>query len=241
MSRRGPRWRAACDAGHEAVFAGGAVRDQLLGLRESDVDIATSATPAQVQALFPRTVLVGEAFGVVKVPAGRGHYDVATFRRDVGTATAATRGHRTLHAGRGRQRDFTINGLVEDPFTGEVTDLVGGRAGLQAGILRAIGEPGLRFREDALRLLRGVRFPRLLPSSCHARRDACRRRAPAPRVRRACATSWARCWCTSRRRAIELLDETGLLPVILPSCRRLRLRAAARLRPGRRGCTRCWR
>ena len=209
-------------AGHEAVFAGGAVRDRLLGLRGADVDIATSATPAQVQALFPRTVLVGEAFGVVKVPAGRGHVDVATFRRDVGIGDGrhpAAIEPSTL-AEDVQRRDFTINGLVEDPFTGEVTDLVGGRADLEARVVRAIGEPALRFREDALRLLRGVRFAarlgfRIEPATFAAMRaDAERLRlVSGERVRDELGKMLVH---ASRRRAVELLDETGLLPVILP-------------------------
>src|SRR5262245_52253566 len=209
-------------AGHEAVFAGGAVRDRLLGLRGGDVDIATSATPAQVQALFPRTVLVGQAFGVVKVPAARGQYDVATFRRDVGIGDGrhpAAIEPSTL-AEDVQRRDFTINGLVEDPFTGEVTDLVGGRADLQAGVVRAIGDPDLRFREDALRLLRGVRFAarlgfRIEPATFAAMRAGAERLrlVSGERVRDELGRMLVH---PSRRRAIELLDETALLPVILP-------------------------
>ena len=147
-------------AGHEVVFAGGAVRDRLLGVRGGDVDIATSASPEQVQALFPRTLAVGAAFGVVKVLAGGLAYDVATFRQDIGVADGR---HPAAVAPASlaedvQRRDFTINGLVEDPWTGAVIDLVGGIADLQARRVRAIGDAGQRFREDGLRLLRGVRF-----------------------------------------------------------------------------------
>ncbi len=209
-------------AGHAVVFAGGAVRDRLLGVRGGDVDLATSATPAEVQALFPRTVLVGEAFGVVKVLAGRTGYDVATFRRDVGIADGrhpASIEPSTLEEDVQR-RDFTINGLVEDPFSGEVRDLVGGRADLRAGLVRAIGEPALRFREDALRLLRGVRFAarfgfRIEPATFAAMRAGAEglRRISGERVRDELSRMLPH---PSRRRAIELLDEAGLLAVILP-------------------------
>ncbi|MBM3985441.1 MAG: CCA tRNA nucleotidyltransferase, partial [Planctomycetes bacterium] len=209
-------------AGHQAVFAGGAVRDRLLGVRGGDVDIATSARPDQVQALFPRTVRVGEAFGVVKVLHGRGQYDVATFRRDVGIGDGrhpATVEPSTLEEDVQR-RDFSINGLVEDPFSGALTDLVGGRDDLRAGIVRAIGDPALRFREDALRLLRGVRFAARLGFRIEAgtlaamRAEAQRLRlVSGERVREELARMLVH---ASRRRAIELLDETGLLGLVLP-------------------------
>jgi len=224
MSRREARdvARVLRRAGHAVVFAGGAVRDRLLRVRGGDVDLATSATPAEVQALFPRTVQVGEAFGVVKVLAGRGAYDVATFRRDVGIADGrhpAAIEPSTLEEDV-RRRDFTINGLVEDPFSGEVRDLVGGRTDLSAGLVRAIGEPELRFREDALRLLRGVRFAarfafRIEPATLQAMRASAGRLAlvSGERVREELSRMLVH---ASRWRAIELLDEAGLLAVILP-------------------------
>ncbi len=224
MSRREARElvRVLRRAGHQALFAGGAVRDRLLGVRGGDVDIATSAVPAQVQALFPRTVLVGEAFGVVKVLHGRGQYDVATFRRDIGIADGrhpAAIEPATLEQDVQR-RDFSINGLVEDPASGEVIDLVGGRDDLRAGLLRAIGEPALRFREDALRLLRGVRFAARFGFRIEAgtfaamRAEAQRLRlVSGERVRDELSKMLVH---PSRRRAIELLDEAGLLDVYLP-------------------------
>jgi poly(A) polymerase len=224
MSRREARElaRVLRRAGHQAVFAGGAVRDRLLGERGEDVDIATSARPAEVQALFPRTVLVGEAFGVVKVLHGRGQYDVATFRRDVGIADGrhpAAVEPSTLEEDVQR-RDFTINGLVEDPFSGALTDLVGGRDDLRDGVVRAIGEPALRFREDALRLLRGVRFAARFGFRIEAgtlaamRAEAQRLRlVSGERVREELSRMLVH---ASRRRAIELLDETGLLALVCP-------------------------
>ncbi len=214
--------RRLAAAGHEVVFAGGAVRDRLLGRRGGDVDLATSASPAQVVALFERTVEVGAAFGVVKVVAARGTYDVATFRRDVGSRDGR-RPERVEPASLAedvRRRDFTINGLVEDPFTGEITDLVGGRADLAARCIRAIGDPHARFAEDGLRLLRGVRFAANLDFTIEARTRAAMRdradglrRISGERVRDELAKMLVP---PSRRRALELLDDCGLLAVILP-------------------------
>lgn len=213
------------DAGHRVVFAGGAVRDRLLGVRGGDVDIATSASPEQVQELFPRTILVGAAFGVVKVVRGRRVFDVATFRRDIGVADGRhplSVEPATMEADVER-RDFTINGLVEDPWTGEILDLVGGRADLQAGVVRAIGEPAERFREDALRLLRGVRFAARFGFSIEpATLEGMRRQATelarisGERVREELEHMLT---APSRRRALELLDEAALLEPILPEIR----------------------
>jgi len=224
VSRREARRIAARlrDAGHEVVFAGGAVRDRLLGARGGDVDIATSARADEVQALFPRTVAVGAAFGVVKVLVDGGAYDVATFRRDIGIAD----GRRPASIARAtlaedvQRRDFTINGLVEDPWSGEVTDLVGGLQDLQARRVRAIGEPRLRFREDGLRLLRGVRFAARLgfelePATRAAMAECSGGLATisGERVQQELQRMLVH---PTRRRALELLDETGLLAVILP-------------------------
>ena len=147
-------------AGHEALFAGGCVRDKLLGREPKDYDIATSARPAEVMKLFPGSNEVGAHFGVV-IAKHRGHHiEIATFRTD-----GSYRDHRrpdsvTFATAEedAQRRDFTINGLFEHPETGEVIDFVGGLADLRAGILRAIGDPAARFGEDALRLLRAVRF-----------------------------------------------------------------------------------
>lgn len=147
-------------SGHEAWIAGGAVRDHLLQREPHDVDVATSAHPDEVRALYPGSKEVGVAFGVVIVTAEGEPVEVATFRTD-GPYLDGRRPSRvtfgTLEDDAAR-RDFTVNGLYLDPETDEVRDLVGGRADLTAGIIRAIGDPEDRFREDHLRLLRAVRF-----------------------------------------------------------------------------------
>lgn len=147
-------------AGHTAYFAGGCVRDKLLGVEPKDYDIATSATPYEVLTLFPGSNEVGAHFGVVIVKHEGHHVEIATFRTDgsygdgrrpdsVTFSTPDEDAHR---------RDFTINGLFENPMTGEVIDHVGGLPDLKARVIRAIGTPAHRFQEDALRLLRAVRF-----------------------------------------------------------------------------------
>jgi putative nucleotidyltransferase with HDIG domain len=148
------------EAGHTAYFAGGCVRDKLLGVEPKDFDIATSATPHQVLALFPGSNEVGAHFGVVIVKHERHHIEIATFRTDGSYADGRRPDSVTFSTPDedAHRRDFTINGLFENPFTGEVIDHVGGLADLNAHLIRAIGTPAHRFQEDALRLLRAVRF-----------------------------------------------------------------------------------
>lgn len=148
--------------GYEALWAGGCVRDHLLGLEPHDYDVATNARPPQVQKLFRRTIAVGAQFGVIEVlgPEPQLQVQVATFRSD-GAYTdgrhpdAVTFGTAQADALR---RDFTINGMFFDPLEEKVIDYVGGKTDLEAKVLRAIGDPVARFTEDKLRLLRALRF-----------------------------------------------------------------------------------
>jgi poly(A) polymerase len=152
-------------AGHEALFAGGCVRDEVLGLVPKDYDVATAARPEQVQALFRRTIAVGAAFGVIEVlgPRVAGvplRIQVATFRSD-GAYIDGRRPEDVVFstaAEDAQRRDFTVNGMFFDPLAERVIDYVGGRADLDARLLRAIGDPLERFREDRLRMLRAVRI-----------------------------------------------------------------------------------
>ena len=149
------------DAGHQALFAGGCVRDQLLGLEPHDFDVATDARPDEVQALFRRTIAVGASFGVIEVLGPKPHkVQVATFRSDDayidGRRPVAV--HFSSPEEDARRRDFTINGLFFDPIATHVIDFVGGENDLRDGTIRAIGDPRQRFAEDKLRLLRAVRF-----------------------------------------------------------------------------------
>jgi poly(A) polymerase len=144
-------------AGHAANRVGGCVRDLLLGHEPKDYDIATSARPEQVRALYPNAMSVGAHFGVVLVD----DVEVATFRSDQSYSDGRRPNavvFETSPEADAARRDFTINGMFLDPVSGDVLDFVGGRADLSAGIIRAIGDPAARFAEDHLRLLRAVRF-----------------------------------------------------------------------------------
>ena len=149
------------EKGHEAFFVGGCVRDALLGVECDEIDIATSATPEQIQRAFPKTVAVGESFGVVLVIRKDMKFEVATFRRESGYGDGR---HPELvdytesAEEDVRRRDFTINGMLYDPVSGELYDYAGGLGDLERGLVRTIGDPGERFGEDRLRMMRAVRF-----------------------------------------------------------------------------------
>jgi poly(A) polymerase len=147
--------------GHIAYFAGGYVRDLLLGSTSDDIDIATDAEPDEICSLFPDHVLVGAQFGVVLVLIGKYQFEVTTFRKDIdyhdGRRPAAI-SYKSTPQEDARRRDFTINGMFYDPFKEEVLDFVGGRDDLKKKIIRTIGDPLARFSEDRLRMLRAVRF-----------------------------------------------------------------------------------
>src|ERR1700736_6172890 len=152
-------------AGYAALWAGGCVRDELLGLVPKDYDVATDARPEVVRRLYRRTVEAGASSAVVEVlgprpAAGPLKFQVATFRSD--GAYSDARHPDAVVFGSAREdalrRDFTINGMFFDPLENQVFDFVGGREDLRARVLRAIGDPAARFAEDKLRLLRAVRF-----------------------------------------------------------------------------------
>jgi len=148
------------DAGHEAYLAGGCVRDRLMGREPKDYDVATSAPPEAVRKLFRRSRGVGESFGVVLVTVGKVAVEVATFRSEWGYHDGRRPDHVIFTDAEhdAQRRDFTINGLFEDPIEDRVIDFVGGRADIEAGVIRAIGNADERFAEDYLRMLRAVRF-----------------------------------------------------------------------------------
>ncbi|MBT8486314.1 MAG: CCA tRNA nucleotidyltransferase [Phycisphaerales bacterium] len=148
------------DAGYESYFAGGCVRDRLMGRDPLDYDIATSARPEDVQRVFRHARGVGEAFGVMLVRRGGFTIEVATFRTD-GVYADGRHPDTVVFSDAehdASRRDFTINGIFENPLTEEVIDYVGGRRDLEMRVIRAIGDPAARLREDCLRALRAVRF-----------------------------------------------------------------------------------
>jgi poly(A) polymerase len=210
-------------AGHQAYLVGGCVRDLLLGAKPKDFDVATDARPDRIMSLFPSSGCVGAHFGVVLVREGFEQVEVATYRSD-NEYTDGRRPASVHFETDARQdvlrRDFTINGLLMDPETGAVLDYVGGRADLEARVIRASGDPGLRFREDHLRLLRAVRFAARLgfdidpPTFDAMQRDhALIRTVSAERVRDELARILTE---GGARRGFELLDKSGLLAAILP-------------------------
>ncbi|HEY7154797.1 MAG TPA: CCA tRNA nucleotidyltransferase [Gemmataceae bacterium] len=153
------------DAGHEALWAGGCVRDELLGLTPQDYDVATSAHPDEVRRLFRRTIAVGASFGVIEVlgprtPAGPLKVQVATFRSDVSYSDGRRPDAVVFSSARedALRRDFTINGMFFDPLENRLIDYVGGQDDLRGRLLRAIGDARQRFDEDKLRMLRAVRI-----------------------------------------------------------------------------------
>jgi poly(A) polymerase len=209
--------------GHQAFLVGGCVRDLLLGLKPKDFDIATDARPDRIMDLFPRSGRVGAHFGVVLVRDVFDQVEVATFRSD----------HDYLDGRHPEQvrfesdpredvlrRDFTINGLMMDPDTGRVLDFVDGRGDLARGVIRAIGDPDARFREDHLRLLRGIRFAGRFSFEIEpATFDAMRRdhglilTVAMERVREELVRILTE---GGARRGFELLDESGMLLDLLP-------------------------
>ena len=238
-----PKYKAAREivvalraAGHQAFFAGGCVRDLLLAVEPKDFDVATSATPDVVMEMFAKTYSVGAHFGVVLVCTADGDggeiaTEVATFRHD-GAYSDGRRPDAVQFSTDAREdvlrRDFTINGMLLDPLVfdetgdaaGATLDFVNGREDLATGVLRAIGEPALRFAEDKLRMLRGVRFAARLGLEIEPRTMAAIR-AAAPdtgqvsyeRVRDELTLMLTE---GHARRAFELLDETDLLAQVLP-------------------------
>lgn len=214
--------------GFQALLVGGCVRDLLLGREPADYDVTTDAPPSTVLELFPESIAVGAQFGVVLVQQEGAKVEVATFRSDVGYSDGR-HPDRVVYARTPEEdvqrRDFTINGLLMRPETGEILDHVGGQADLRAGILRAIGEPARRFAEDKLRLLRAVRFAaRFAYAIDPATFAAVQQHAPeivqvsAERIREELTKLLTE---GAARRGFELLDESRLLEAVLPEVARM--------------------
>ncbi|MGQ9651108.1 MAG: CCA tRNA nucleotidyltransferase [Phycisphaerae bacterium] len=210
---------------HQAFWAGGSVRDMLLGREPTDIDVATDALPDTIIKLFTRTRKVGAKFGVVMVRQGPYWIETATFRSDL-----------DYHDGRhpekvvfttaeedAQRRDFTINGLFYDPISNQVIDYVGGRKDLEAGIIRAIGNPARRFAEDHLRMLRAVRFSARLgfpiePDTTAAIREQAEHisRISPERIREELEKMLSH---PARAEAVRQMAELGLLDHLWPNTR----------------------
>jgi poly(A) polymerase len=207
----------------QAYFVGGCVRDLVMGREPADYDVATDATPQQILSIYPESITVGEAFGVIIVPREAGNVEVATFRSDGNYANGRhpdeVRFARTPEEDV-RRRDFTINGLLFDPVKEEVLDFVGGQTDIHRRVVRAIGDPLDRFAEDRLRMLRAVRFASRFDFALDpAALDAIRKLAPeikavsAERIRDEIVKTLTE---GRARRGFELLDQTRLLAEVLP-------------------------
>jgi poly(A) polymerase len=217
--------------GYQAFLVGGCVRDILLGREPADYDVTTDALPGQVEAIFPGSLTVGAKFGVVIVPgsapgspdAGRLQVEVATFRCDIGYSDGRHPDHVDYTKSPQddvKRRDFTINGLLLDPRTNEILDFVGGREDLNTGIIRAIGDPEARFREDKLRMVRAIRFAarfayQLEPKTMQAIQKRAQEitQVSMERLRDELTKILTE---GGARRGFESLDETGLLVHLLP-------------------------
>jgi len=217
--------------GFLAWLVGGCVRDLLLGREPKDYDVATDATPQQVMAVFPETYAVGEQFGVVLVPGedGASTVEIATFRRDIG-ATDGRHPDEVQFSHDPREdvarRDFTINGMLLDPLSGEVLDYVGGRDDLKTGMIRTIGDPEHRFAEDKLRMLRAVRFAARFEYEIDPATFAAMQKMSGEievvsheRVRDELTRILVE---GHARRGFLLLDECGLLPHVLPEISKMK-------------------
>ncbi|MFB3916474.1 MAG: CCA tRNA nucleotidyltransferase [Terriglobales bacterium] len=230
------------ERGYQAYLVGGCVRDLLLGRAPADYDVATDATPDEVMSIFPRTWAVGAQFGVVLVPVNGNRQELAEAQAEKGSdvphnpviEVATFRSDGLYTDGRHpdevqytknpaedvRRRDFTVNGLLLDPLKNEVLDFVGGRADLEAGVIRTIGHPERRFAEDKLRLLRAVRFAARFGYRIEAETLAAIRMLAANihQVSRERVRDELTKMLTEghARAAFELLDQTGLLHEVLP-------------------------
>ena len=218
-------------AGYQALWAGGCVRDQLLGLTPKDYDVATAATPDQVRDVFghKRTLPIGAAFGVITVlgPRSADPIEVATFRRDGGYSDGRRPDAVEFTDARedALRRDFTINGMFYDPATEQVIDFVGGQDDLKAKQIRAIGEAGQRIEEDKLRMLRGVRFAAKYQFALEAKTlSAIQQRASEISVvsnERVGAEMQRMLADPNRATAVQLLRQTNLLAEVVPEGQQL--------------------
>jgi len=209
-------------AGFEAYFVGGCVRDFVMGVVPADYDIVTSALPDQVMALFNRTIPIGAKFGVVAVIVDGHSFEVATFRSD--DVYIDGRRPSQVHFSSAKEdvfrRDFTVNGLLMDPVTGEITDYVDGLADIGRKIIRTIGDPDKRFQEDHLRMLRAIRFT----ANLNFNLDSSTQEAIAKKIAQIQTISAERIQDElnklltrgGARRGLEIMAQTGMLREILP-------------------------
>ncbi len=214
--------------GFEAFWVGGSVRDLLLGRKPKDFDVATNATPKQIAKLFPKHLMIGKKFGIIITTEFRKPVEIASFRKDL-----------TYHDGRRpsgirlanmeedvKRRDFTINGLLMDPLTAQVIDLVGGTQDLKKKRIRTIGDPFKRFKEDHLRVLRAIRFSAQLgfkieKATWEAVKKTAKRvkRISAERIRDELIKIFS---SDNPDKGLKMLLEAGLLKILLPGAEKMK-------------------
>jgi len=214
--------RVLKEKGHLAYFAGGCVRDLLRGETPKDYDIATTASPEEIEKLFAKTLPLGKQFGVILVVREGKHFEVATFRREGPYRDGRHPSEVTFTTPQedARRRDFTVNGLFYDPFEKKIIDYVGGKEDIARRLIRAIGDPETRFEEDRLRLLRAIRFAANLDFTIEPQTwNSIQRLAPkihqvsAERIRDELIKTFTR---PGAGRGLELLSASRLLKEILP-------------------------
>lgn len=212
------------ESGYIAYFAGGWVRDKLRGELSDEIDIATSANPETIRSLFPKTIAVGIAFGVVIVVIDHINFEVSTFRKDL----AYTDGRHptgvdfSTPLNDAMRRDFTINGMFYDPLRDEIIDYVGGREDLAKGVIRSIGSAALRIEEDRLRMIRAVRFAARFNFTIDSEtKEAIRKKAsclfPSVSIERVYQELSKMTLSPHFNKALLLLNELSLLSVIFPT------------------------
>lgn len=223
------------NAGYTAYFAGGWVRDFLMKRQSDDIDIATDASVAEIQRLFPKTIPVGVAFGIVIVVHNKEQFEVATFRKDRGyiDGRRPTGVDPATPEEDANRRDFTINGMFYDPICEKLYDYIGGAQDIEKKMIRAIGNPHERFFEDRLRMMRAVRYSTRFdftidPSTLNAIRTHASDLLP--------AVAMERIWQEFKKMShfahfdtgLILLHDLGLLPVIFPALKELPLHEVKR-------------
>jgi len=214
--------RTLKEAGHEALFAGGCVRDQLRGVTPKDYDIATSARPEEILKLYPKGSTIGAHFGVILVKDRGHHFEIATFREDGDYADGRRPDSVTFSTSEkdAERRDFTINGMFYDPVAEQLIDYVNGVADLEAKRIRSIGDASERFREDYLRLLRAIRFATVLdfqiePATWQSIKDNATsiNKISPERIREELDKIWT---SPHRVRGFDLLVDSDLMLAVLP-------------------------
>lgn len=217
------------DHGYEAYWAGGCVRDMLLGIHPKDFDIATSAKPDEIQKLIPKTIEIGKKFGVILAIVNEHHFEIATFRSDSGYSDGRRPDAVIFTSAKedALRRDFTINALFYDPIKDKIIDYIDGQKDIEEKIIKFIGDPHTRILEDHLRLLRAVRFKntfnfRYHPETYNAikKHAALITKISRERIRDELVKMMQN--CANLRKTFEDLSDTGLLQAIIPELENLK-------------------